>query len=119
VDALGLPATLDLAVRSLARRGRHVQIGLLAADPVVPMRAVVANELTLLGTHGLSAGDYPELVALVSSGALRPQDVVERWIDLEDAPQAMAAMADNALPGVTMIAVDPGLAPAAGGSAPS
>jgi alcohol dehydrogenase len=110
VDALGRAGTLDLAVRSLARRGRHVQIGLLADDPVVPMRAVIAKELSILGVHGLSAGDYPELVGLVTSGVLRPQDVVERWVGLADGPEAMEAMSRNALPGVTMIAVDPGLA---------
>jgi alcohol dehydrogenase len=48
VDALGSPETLASSVRSLRRRGRHVQVGLLlgpAAAPPVPMDLVIAREL--------------------------------------------------------------------------
>ena len=100
---MGRGETIDLAVRSLERRGRHVQIGLLAAEPVVPMTAVIARELTLLGAHGMAAIDYPELIDLVTSGSLRPQDLVDRRISLDDVPDAMEAMSRNALPGVTVI----------------
>lgn len=102
VDALGAEPALQLGLRSLDRRGRHVQIGLLPHDPVVPVPTLVARELSLLGSHGMATG-YPELVDLVVSGALRPQDVVDRRIGLADVPEAMAAMATNALPGVTVI----------------
>jgi D-arabinose 1-dehydrogenase-like Zn-dependent alcohol dehydrogenase len=108
VDALGLESALGLAIRSLVRRGRHVQVGLFATEPVVPMTTVIAKELTMLGAHGMAASDYPELVDQVGSGALRPQDVVDRWVTLDDVPEAMEAMRHNALPGVTMIAVGGG-----------
>jgi alcohol dehydrogenase len=83
-----------------------VQIGLLAAEPVVPMTELIARELTVFGAHGLAAGDYPELMALVSSGALRPQDIVDRRIRLADVPSAMEAMARGELPGVTVVELD-------------
>ncbi len=50
LDAAGRPETMTAGLLSLARRGRHVQVGLLAADPVVPVaadgqpRAVAAGE---------------------------------------------------------------------------
>jgi D-arabinose 1-dehydrogenase-like Zn-dependent alcohol dehydrogenase len=103
VDARGSAETLSVAIRSLAPRGRHVQIGLLAEDPVVPMPQVIARELTLLGTHGMAAADYPDLVESVRRGSLRPQDLVEQRIGLDDVPAAMAAMARNELPGVTVV----------------
>jgi D-arabinose 1-dehydrogenase-like Zn-dependent alcohol dehydrogenase len=103
VDARGSEETLSIAIRSLAPRGRHVQIGLLAHDPVVPMPEVVARELTLLGTHGMAAAGYPELLESVRSGALRPQELVEQRIGLDDVPAAMAAMARDELPGVTVV----------------
>jgi alcohol dehydrogenase len=105
VDALGGEATLAVGVLSLLPRGRHVQIGLLADDPVVPMSAVIAKELTVRGTHGLAAADYPELLRSVTSGALRPQDMVERRIGLTDVPEAMLAMSRDAPAGVTVIDV--------------
>ncbi len=104
VDALGSEATLDAALLSLARRGRHAQIGLLHEDPVVRVSRVVSHEIALLGSHGMDARDYPGLVELVADGRLRPQDLVTGWIDLDEVPAAMAAMAQRRGPaGVTMI----------------
>jgi alcohol dehydrogenase len=104
VEALGRTETIDAALRSLVARGRHVQIGLVAAEPMVRVSRVVSHELALLGSHGMAAHDYPGLLELVSSGRLRPQDLVGTWIGLDDVPAAMAAMAEGRSPsGVTMI----------------
>ena len=92
VEALGRENTAAIAIRSLAIRGRYVQIGLLTEDPRVPLGVVIAGELTMLGSHGMPAGDYPELMALVASGRLRPQDLISERITLDDAPAALAAM---------------------------
>jgi alcohol dehydrogenase len=104
VDALGREDTLDAAIRSLSARGRHVQIGLLPDSPVVRMSRVIGQELTLLGSHGLAARDYPGLLDLVFAGRLRPQELVTRTIGLDDVPDAMLAMATDESPdGVTII----------------
>lgn len=104
VDALGGEATLEAALLSLARRGRHVQIGLLPPRVRVRMDRVVAHEIAVLGSHGMDARDYPGLVDLVRAGRLRPQDLVTGWTDLDGAPTAMGAMAAGRAPaGVTMI----------------
>ncbi|TFD07382.1 alcohol dehydrogenase [Cryobacterium sandaracinum] len=104
VEALGRESTVGIAIRSLATRGRHVQIGLLAEDPRLPLGDVTARELTVMGSHGMPAGDYPALLALVTSGRLRPQDLIGRRLSLAEAPAALAAMSDPAAPGgVTLI----------------
>jgi D-arabinose 1-dehydrogenase-like Zn-dependent alcohol dehydrogenase len=104
VEALGRQSTVAIAIRSLATRGRHVQIGLLAEDPRLPLGLLIGRELSVLGSHGMAAGDYPELMALVASGRLRPQDLISTRIPLAGAPAALAAMsAPFPAAGVTLI----------------
>ena len=94
VDALGSPATAVASVRSLRRRGRHVQIGLLLdpAGTALPMDLVVASELELYGAHGMAAADYPAMLALVAAGSIPLADLVGAVIGLADAPAALMAM---------------------------
>jgi D-arabinose 1-dehydrogenase-like Zn-dependent alcohol dehydrogenase len=95
LDALGSPETLASSVRSLRRRGRHVQVGLLlgpAAAPPVPMDLVIARELEIYGSHGMAARDYPAMLAQISGGTLRPARLVGTVIGLEQAGAALASM---------------------------
>ncbi len=107
LDALGSPVTCADSVLSLRRRGRQVQVGLLpgaTGHPQVPMERVVGYELDLLGSHGMAAADYPPMLDLVATGALRPDLLVLGTITLDDAPRALAAM-DSPTPtaGMTVI----------------
>ena len=110
LDAVGSPATAVASVRCLRPRGRHVQLGLLLGEqstPPLPMDVVVAKELSLHGSHGMPAAGYPGLLALVESGALRPDRLVGRVIALEDAPAALAEMSGPAgAAGMTVVRVD-------------
>jgi alcohol dehydrogenase len=107
VDALGSPETAAASVRGLRRRGRHVQAGLLLTGPTpLPMDLVVARELSVHGTHGMAAADYPPLLAMVADGTLRPDLLVGQVIGLADAPAALMAMDRPAAgPGMTVIAL--------------
>lgn len=104
LDSTGRPDAIDLALRTLQARGTHVQIGLVERDPVVHVSRIIAKELAFVGSHGMARSSYGDLLRLVSSGRLRPQDLVTRTIRLDDVPAAMATMRDRAAPaGVTMI----------------
>jgi D-arabinose 1-dehydrogenase-like Zn-dependent alcohol dehydrogenase len=103
IDAIGHEAAVAASVAGLRKRGRHVQVGLLPDPPRVPMDLVIARELELLGSHGMAARAYPELLALVEAGRLRPGDLVAREIGLDDAPAALAAMGQGGGAGVTVI----------------
>ena len=95
LDAVGSPATAVSSVTSLRRRGRHVQVGLLLGDastPPLPMDVVVAQELSVHGSHGMPARQYPALLDLVTSGRIDPSRLVGRVIGLEEAGAALAAM---------------------------
>ncbi|NNG36409.1 zinc-binding dehydrogenase [Nakamurella aerolata] len=86
VDAVGSPDTARDAVFSLRRRGRHVQVGLFADQlPVLPMDRVIAWELSVFGSHGMAAADYPALLELVRSRTLRPDALLGEPVDLADA----------------------------------
>jgi D-arabinose 1-dehydrogenase-like Zn-dependent alcohol dehydrogenase len=107
VEAIGDDAACRVSIESLRPRGRHVQVGLLppgtASDPV-PMHRVISRELEVLGSHGLAAHDYPELLELVTSGRLRPDHLVARTISLDDVPAAFALIGTPAQPpGMTLI----------------
>lgn len=106
VDAVGSEQTASDAVLGLRRRGRHVQVGLLpsiSGHPQVPMERAIAWELDLLGSHGMAAVDYPGMLALVADGSLRPQDLVERTIGLEEAADLLPRFDTATLAGMTII----------------
>jgi alcohol dehydrogenase len=98
IDALGSPDTCVASIESLRRRGRHVQVGLLPRRPAVPMDRVIGSELAVLGSHGMPAHAYPEMLDLVVAGRLRPDLLVTESLRLEDAPVALSTM-DGAGPG--------------------
>jgi alcohol dehydrogenase len=85
IDAVGSAETSTNGILSLRRHGRHVQIGLLAADelPRLPLDRVITFELAVLGSHGMAARDYADMLALVADGTLRPQDLVTGSVGLE------------------------------------
>jgi alcohol dehydrogenase len=106
VDAIGSEQACTDSVMSLRRRGRHVQVGLLppaAGNPRLPMARVIAWELDLLGSHGMAAADYPAMLALIQSGQLQPQRLIEQVIDLDKAASLLPLMEHAQPAGMTMI----------------
>ncbi len=106
VDAVGSEETAATAISSLRRLGRHVQIGLLPAvsgPPRLPMDRVIGWELSLLGSHGMAAADYPGMMALVVGGALRPHHLVTRVIGLGEAAAALPLLDRAAGAGITLL----------------
>jgi alcohol dehydrogenase len=106
LDALGRTETCRNSIRSLRKRGRHVQVGLMLAQdaqPPIPMGEVIAAELQIIGSHGMGAGEYPQLLADIAAGELRPDRLVGRHIGLAQAPAALASMDSAPAAGMTII----------------
>ncbi len=106
LDAYGSGATCVNSIRSLRKRGRHVQVGLMLGDNAiadVPMDLVIANELEILGSHGMAAHEYPAMLAAIAAGRIDPRLLVGRTITLDEAPEALATMNAGAHPGMTVI----------------
>jgi D-arabinose 1-dehydrogenase-like Zn-dependent alcohol dehydrogenase len=102
-DCAGGERAAAASIGSLAKRGRHVQVGLQPTPPRVPMDLVIAGELELAGAHGMAAHAYPEMLAMVMDGRLRPGRLTTRWIGLDHVPAALVAMGDEPVAGVTVI----------------
>ena len=106
LDALGSPATCFNSVDCLRKRGRHVQVGLMLADqkhPAVPMDRVIANELEILGSHGMQAHRYPELLEMIRAGKLSPKKLIGKTITLEESLEELTAMDSFRGTGITVI----------------
>lgn len=106
IDALGSSTTCVNSVLSLAKRGRHVQIGLLAGEdhrPRLPMEQVIARELEIVGSHGMQAHRYQEMLDLIATGALQPQRLIRKTIPLQDVPGELASMGEFGATGMTVI----------------
>ncbi len=106
VDAIGQPSVAAASVASLCRRGRHIQVGLLLGDAALtafPMDRVIAQELSILGSHGMPAVDYPAMLGLLASGALQPELLVARRVSLDEAGAAISIMDAPIGPGMTII----------------
>jgi alcohol dehydrogenase len=106
LDALGSAQTAANSLRSLRRRGRHVQVGLLAGSefqPRLPMELVIGRELEIYGSHGLAAADYGPLLEFVVTGKIPVRDMVRQTISLDQAPAALAEMSQFGGPGITVI----------------
>lgn len=110
VDAIGEPDVSAASVRCLRRGGRHVQVGLLLGESAMTayaMDLVVSHELTLAGSHGMAAGDYPPLFDLVASKALDPARLVGRVLPLSQAEGVLAELDDPAPTQVGITVVTP------------
>jgi len=106
IDALGSAETCSSSVACLAKRGKHIQIGLLlgkASRPALPMDQVVAKELEILGSHGIQAHRYPAILEMIRTGELKPERLVGRRIRLEDAVNALPSMDRDSSVGITIV----------------
>ena len=113
VDAVGSAATALAAVNGLRRGGQHVQVGLmLHADALAPLpwELLVARELRVAGSHGISAADYPAMLAMITDGRLDLGELITERIPLEKAGAALMAMDNPVAPhaGITVAVSDTG-----------
>jgi len=95
LDALGSTETSGNSIRSVAPRGRHIQVGLMIGDdakPVVPMWRLHANEIELYGSHGMAAWRYPAMLDMIESGKLDPAALVTKTFDLSGGINHLKAM---------------------------
>ena len=106
LDALGSQITCFNSIANLRKRGKHIQVGLMAGKdhhPKIPMDQVIANELEILGSHGMQAYKYPEMLNMISQGKLQPDKLIEKTISLEEAPEALMNMNNFSQKGVWVV----------------
>lgn len=109
IDALGSHATCWNSIECLAKRGRHVQVGLMLgnhANPPIPMGAVIAKELEIYGSHGMQAFEYPRLLGMIETGVLQPSKLTSDTVTLAQGAELLTHMNDFPNAGITVIEID-------------
>lgn len=85
-----------------------MQVGLLTgsdASPRVPLELALSNELEIVGSHGLQASYYPELLSIIAAGLLDLSPLIAKTISLKEAPSVLEAMEHFAGTGMTIISM--------------
>ena len=73
------------------------------ANAPIPLGLVIAWELEVLGSHGMQAHRYPEMLAMIEAGKLSPEKLIGRTISLEESIDALMDMPQFDGVGVTVI----------------
>jgi D-arabinose 1-dehydrogenase-like Zn-dependent alcohol dehydrogenase len=108
LDCVGQPGTCAASVASLRKKGTHVQVGLMPPEqgtPPIPMHRVIADELRIVGSHGIQAHEYPGMLEFVARSGMDLTRLIGRRIGLDDAAAALMALDDpvSARAGVTVV----------------
>jgi L-iditol 2-dehydrogenase len=86
MEAVGIDATVSAAISAVRKGGTVVLVGNVSPEVKLPLQSVVTRQIRLQGSCA-SAGEYPEAIRLVSSGAIRVQPLISAIAKLEDGPQ--------------------------------
>ncbi|WP_299162362.1 zinc-dependent alcohol dehydrogenase family protein [uncultured Eudoraea sp.] len=106
VDALGHSITCINSIMGLRKRGKHIQIGLMTeshAAPPIPMANIVANELEILGSHGMQAHKYPEMFNFIDKAGINLGNMITKTISLQEVPVHLPKMHENSSSGITVV----------------
>jgi alcohol dehydrogenase len=106
IDALGHTTTCLNSIMGLRKRGKHIQIGLMTAShatPPIPMPLVVANELEILGSHGMQSHKYGEMFTFIKAARIDLGKMITHTITLEEVPMHLPQMHQSNSAGITVI----------------
>lgn len=106
IDALGHTTTCLNSISGLRKRGKHIQIGLMAsshATPSIPMPLVVANELEILGSHGMQSHKYGEMFNFIKASGISLNKMISKTIALEEVPVHLPVLHQSNSAGITVI----------------
>jgi propanol-preferring alcohol dehydrogenase len=84
IEAIGNPATIELAFGLLRRGGRLCVIGYSQEPVSLSAARLMYYELEIVGSLGCGAGEYREILSLVASGTLQLEPIVSGTIPLAD-----------------------------------
>lgn len=97
VDALGASETAIPAIMSLRVRGRHLRLGMSNKSDNgqigVPVDVILFRELSVMGSFGMQAARFPEMLGMVEAGKLNLGLLVGNTVALEEAGDVLASMA--------------------------
>ncbi|NND32293.1 MAG: alcohol dehydrogenase catalytic domain-containing protein [Saprospiraceae bacterium] len=106
VDAIGVKDLLGECIGLLRRRGRYVQVGLLPDQMGVPsfsFERVVAHELEVIGSHGIQAWQYRNMLDFIRLHKLPIHKIITGTCTLHQSIGLLTTMPEVKTPGVKVI----------------
>lgn len=86
MEAVGRNETVNAAIASVRKGGTVVLVGNISLDVTLPLQKVVTRQIRLQGSCA-SAGEYPQAIALMASGAIRVKPLISVIAPLAEGPQ--------------------------------
>jgi D-arabinose 1-dehydrogenase-like Zn-dependent alcohol dehydrogenase len=78
LDFVGMPATFNLGTSALAKGGRYVIVGLFGGEVTFSLPPIAQRAISISGSYVGNLREQREVVALATSGRLRPTPVETR-----------------------------------------
>ncbi len=106
LDALGNPNILVNSISSLRKRGKHIQVGIMESGKhltPIPIDKIIGRELEIIGSHGMQAHRYGEMLEMIGSGKLQPQKLIGKTVSLEESITELTKMDSFSSIGVKVI----------------
>src|SRR6267143_1774524 len=85
MEAVGRNETVNAAIASVRKGGTVVLVGNISPDVTLPLQKVVTRQIRLQGSCA-SAGEYPEAITLIASGAIRVKPLISAIVPLTEGP---------------------------------
>jgi len=86
VEAVGKTETIHTAIDSVRKGGNVILVGNISPEVTVPLQIVVSRQLRLQGSCA-SAGEYPQAIQHVSTGAIQVKPLISAIAPLSEGPQ--------------------------------
>ena len=85
IEAVGRNDTVNAAIASVRKGGTVVLVGNISPEVTLPLQKVVTRQIRLQGSCA-SAGEYPEAIKLMASGAIRVKPLITAIAPLAEGP---------------------------------
>src|SRR6195256_2386457 len=85
IEAVGRNETVNAAIASVRKGGTVVLVGNISPEVTLPLQKVVTRQIRLQGSCA-SAGEYPEAIKLMASGAIRVKPLISAIAPLAEGP---------------------------------
>lgn len=105
MDALGSHETSTNSINCLAKKGKHIQVGILGCENniIVSTADLIAKEIEIIGSHGMPLADYDIIFDLIASKKIDPSLLIDRTVKLEHVHQEMLNMESYSNAGMVII----------------
>jgi L-iditol 2-dehydrogenase len=105
VEAVGAQEPISTAIECVCSGGTVTLIGNVSPSVEIPLQRVVSRQLRLLGSCA-SAGEYPECISLMQSGAIRVEPLISAVAPMSDAARWFERLHAHE-PGLMKVVLEP------------